>query len=331
MTNSSPTPPPAPGYAPPPPPVSAPREVNEGEKSFIATWLLSLLLGFFGADRFYLGKIGTAVAKLLTLGGIGVWWLVDLILVLAGVARDRSGQRLAGYQKQRVIAWSVTGGLIVLSLVINLATGGGDESASLDQPDDTASVAETDAEVPPDPAEEPANAQPVDDAQPEAADEPEPADEPNVPADFASALTQAQRYTDTLHMSKAGLYEQLTSEYGGQFADDAAQYAIDTVDADWNANALAQAENYSDTMSMSKAGIYDQLISEFGERFTAEEAQYAIDTVGADWNANALAKAKMYQDTMAMSPDAIRDQLTSEYGEKFTGEEADYAVQHLND
>lgn len=323
MSNSSPTPPPAPGYAPPPPPVSAPREVGEGEKSFIATWLLSLLLGVFGADRFYLGKIGTAVAKLLTLGGVGVWWLVDLILVLSGAARDRSGQRLAGYQQQRVIAWSVTGGLIVLSLVINLATGG-DEPAALDQPDDAASVAEADVDAPADPAEQTAEAQPVDEAQSE------PADEPDVPAEYASALTQAQRYSDTMHMSKAGLYDQLTSEYGGQFADDAAQYAIDAVEADWNANALATAENYADTMSMSRAGIYDQLVSEFGEQFTADEAQYAIDAVEADWNANALAKAKVYQDTMAMSPDAIRDQLTSEYGERFTTEEAEYAVQHLN-
>ena len=324
MSNSSLTPPPAPGYAPSPPPASVPREVNEGEKSFIATWLLSLFLGVFGADRFYLGKIGTAVAKLLTLGGVGVWWLVDLILVLSGAARDRSGQRLAGYQQQRVIAWSVTGGLIVLSLVINVATGGDDESAGLDQPDDAAPVAEADVEAPADPAEQPAEAQPVDEAQSE------PADEPDVPAEYASALTQAQRYSDTMHMSKAGLYDQLTSEYGGQFADDAAQYAIDAVEADWNANALATAENYAGTMSMSRAGIYDQLVSEFGEQFTADEAQYAIDAVEADWNANALAKAKVYQDTMAMSPDAIRDQLTSEYGEKFTTEEAEYAVQHLN-
>ena len=324
MSNSSLTPPPAPGYAPSPPPASVPREVNEGEKSFIATWLLSLFLGVFGADRFYLGKIGTAFAKLLTLGGVGVWWLVDLILVLSGAARDRSGQRLAGYQQQRVIAWSVTGGLIVLSLVINVATGGDDESAGLDQPDDAAPVAEADVEAPADPAEQPAEAQPVDEAQSE------PADEPDVPAEYASALTQAQRYSDTMHMSKAGLYDQLTSEYGGQFADDAAQYAIDAVEADWNANALATAENYAGTMSMSRAGIYDQLVSEFGEQFTADEAQYAIDAVEADWNANALAKAKVYQDTMAMSPDAIRDQLTSEYGEKFTTEEAEYAVQHLN-
>ena len=95
----------------------------------------------------------------------------------------------------------------------------------------------------------------------------------------------------------------------------AAQYAIDNVKADWNANALASAENYSDTMHMSKQGIYDQLTSEYGEKFTPEEAQYAIDNIQADWNANALESAKNYQENMNMSPEAIRDQLTSEYGE----------------
>ncbi|MGC6756651.1 Ltp family lipoprotein, partial [Escherichia coli] len=93
------------------------------------------------------------------------------------------------------------------------------------------------------------------------------------------------------HMSKQGIYDQLVSEYGGQFQPDAAQYAIDNIQADWNANALAQAESYSDSMHLSKQGIYDQLISENGGQFTAEEAQYAIDNIKADWNANALEQA----------------------------------------
>ena len=78
-------------------------------------------------------------------------------------------------------------------------------------------------------------------------------------------------------MSKAAIYDQLTSEYGEQFPAEAAQYAIDNLDVDWNANALKTAKNYQETMSMSKAAIYDQLISEYGEKFTAEQAQYAVD------------------------------------------------------
>lgn len=151
----------------------------------------------------------------------------------------------------------------------------------------------------------------------------------DVPADYTSALNQARSYSDTLNMSKQGIYDQLTSEYGGQFSPEAAQYAIDNVQADWNANALAKAGDYSDTMHMSKQGIYDQLVSEYGEKFTPEEAQYAVDNLQADYNANALAKARDYQEMMSMSPEAIRDQLVSEYGEKFTQEEADYAVANL--
>ncbi|WP_104163567.1 TM2 domain-containing protein [Cryobacterium sp. N22] len=79
------------------------------QRSFVATWLFAWLLGGFGADRFYLGKIGTAVAKLLTLGGLGVWTLIDLIIVLAGKTTDKQGQPLIGYDQKKVLAWIITG------------------------------------------------------------------------------------------------------------------------------------------------------------------------------------------------------------------------------
>lgn len=103
--------------------------------------------------------------------------------------------------------------------------------------------------------------------------------EEKVPAEYKSALKKAKIYSDTMHMSKAGLYAQLTSEYGEKFSQEAAQYAIDNVQADWNKNALKKAQSYQETMSMSPSAIYDQLISEYGEKFTAEEAQYAIDNL----------------------------------------------------
>ena len=103
--------------------------------------------------------------------------------------------------------------------------------------------------------------------------------EEDVPTEYKSALRKAKSYSDTMNMSKAGLYDQLTSEYGEKFTAEAAQYAIDNVEADWKENALKKAKSYSNTMDMSKAGVYDQLISEYGEKFTAEEAQYAIDNL----------------------------------------------------
>ena len=98
----------------------------------------------------------------------------------------------------------------------------------------------------------------------------------NAPAEYKSALSQADSYANTMHLSKQGLYDQLVSEYGGKFTAAAAQYAIDNVKADWNANALNQAKSYQDTMHLSPAAVHDQLVSEYGGKFTQSEADYAI-------------------------------------------------------
>ncbi|MGV3244277.1 Ltp family lipoprotein [Staphylococcus sp. 11261D007BR] len=94
-----------------------------------------------------------------------------------------------------------------------------------------------------------------------------------------SALKKAETYSNVMHMSKSGIYDQLTSEYGEQFPEDAAQYAIDNLDADYKKNALEKAKTYADDMNMSDNAIYDQLISSYGEQFTEEEAQYAVDNL----------------------------------------------------
>jgi TM2 domain-containing membrane protein YozV len=83
------------------------------QRSFVATWLFAWLLGGFGADRFYLGKIGTAVLKLVTIGGLGIWTLVDLIIVLIGKTKDKQGQPLSGYDQRKVLAWIITGIFVV--------------------------------------------------------------------------------------------------------------------------------------------------------------------------------------------------------------------------
>lgn len=103
--------------------------------------------------------------------------------------------------------------------------------------------------------------------------------ENTVPTEYKSALKQAETYGKRMHMSKAAVYDQLTSEFGGQFSPEAAQYAVDNVKADWKNNALESAKYYQERMSMSLNAIYDQLTSDFGGQFTPEEAQYAIDNL----------------------------------------------------
>ena len=57
------------------------QEVESRKKSVAATWLLWLFLGVCGAHRFYLGRVGTGIAMLLTLGGLLIWALVDVFLI----------------------------------------------------------------------------------------------------------------------------------------------------------------------------------------------------------------------------------------------------------
>lgn len=86
-------------------------------KSFMTTWILSLILGTFGADRFYLGKMGSAVAKLLTAGGLGIWAIVDLVVTLTGNTRDIFGRPLAGYPENRKKAWIITAVVWLMSII----------------------------------------------------------------------------------------------------------------------------------------------------------------------------------------------------------------------
>ncbi|AZC13214.1 TM2 domain-containing protein [Microbacterium sp. ABRD28] len=97
---------------------------SESSRSFVAAWLLSLLLGFLGVDRFYLGKVGTGILKLLTAGGLGIWYVIDLVLLLAGLARDADGRAPYGYEGAKKTAWIVTGafaGVALLGGIINSA------------------------------------------------------------------------------------------------------------------------------------------------------------------------------------------------------------------
>ena len=67
------------------------NRATSSQKGFVPALLLCLLLGFLGAHRFYVGKIGTGILMLVTLGGLGIWNLVDLIVIAMGKFTDADG------------------------------------------------------------------------------------------------------------------------------------------------------------------------------------------------------------------------------------------------
>jgi len=84
------------------------------EKSHLLTLLLCFFLGQFGVHRFYTGYIGIGVAQLLTLGGCGLWAIVDLVSISLGTYDDSEGNQLADYNQ---IAGMIVLALIFLSIV----------------------------------------------------------------------------------------------------------------------------------------------------------------------------------------------------------------------
>ena len=65
------------------------------DKDFTTALLLSIFLGSLGIDRFYLGNTGLGIGKLLTLGGLGIWSLIDMIMIATRNVTDGSGRPLA--------------------------------------------------------------------------------------------------------------------------------------------------------------------------------------------------------------------------------------------
>jgi len=55
-------------------------------------------VGIFGVHRFYVGKVGTGIAMIFTLGGLGIWVLVDLIMILVGSFKDKEGRLVLNWQ-----------------------------------------------------------------------------------------------------------------------------------------------------------------------------------------------------------------------------------------
>jgi TM2 domain len=70
------------------------------DKSRGVALTLAVMLGMFGGHRFYAGKIGTGVLQLCTIGGLGLWYLYDVILVASGNFTDSEGRRISRWDPE---------------------------------------------------------------------------------------------------------------------------------------------------------------------------------------------------------------------------------------
>ena len=92
------------------------------KSSFYPTFFLCLLLGGLGAHRFYTGKIKSGITQLVTFGGCGLWWLVDLLLLVLGKFKDK--QNVAMPNANPKLTW-VLFGLFLLPWLAFVGNGAG--------------------------------------------------------------------------------------------------------------------------------------------------------------------------------------------------------------
>ncbi len=65
---------------------------DASSKGFVPTLLLCFFFGVLGVHRFYVGKVGTGILQLLTIGGFGIWALIDFIMIVVGSFTDKQGK-----------------------------------------------------------------------------------------------------------------------------------------------------------------------------------------------------------------------------------------------
>jgi len=71
------------------------NSLSSSQQDWFVALLLCFFIGIIGAHRFYVGKIGTGVLMVFTLGGLGIWTFIDLILIIVGKFKNKDGEVLS--------------------------------------------------------------------------------------------------------------------------------------------------------------------------------------------------------------------------------------------
>lgn len=282
---------------------------DESSPNYLITLLTCIFFGQHGIHRFINGKFGTGLLMFFTLGGLGFWKIIDLVLILTNSFRNKDGEIVRGKRKTRIIAGSIIIGYLVLAfsavalLIIyeianddttitqertmntvnmpDFSTMTSDEAVTWGEENDINIIIETKY------SNDVENGHLID----QSVEAGTPVSQNRyVYLTYSSgrarvdksgsgeshktaALEEATSYLEYIPLSKQGLRAQL--EYEG-YSDEAIDYALENIETDWNENALNAAKGYLEIIDMTSEELHDQLIY---EGFTEEQVQYALDNL----------------------------------------------------
>jgi TM2 domain len=117
----------APVEPPTPPPVPTELEIHTKkiprQRHFLILFFFSFMWGTFGVDRMYMGLYATGVLKLLTFGGLGLWSLTDMIVIMTGTFKDREGRVTLQFNEYRKFASRTIFWFTIILAVVILVNG----------------------------------------------------------------------------------------------------------------------------------------------------------------------------------------------------------------